>query len=223
MSTLMPTGWNPVESAQVMARTSPRLMDLIVALASGGAGAYALSRTDVADALPGVAIAISLVPPLNTVGILLATGDGDLATGALLLFTTNFVAILFAGTLTFIVMGLATGAGRTQRELRKSVVAIVIVLILVGIPLRANSNDLWANSNNEQRIREMAEDWLIGTDYLVDQVVVDGNEVTVLIAGSDERPPADEIIAKARDVIGDDMILQARIVDVRNELIQPGT
>jgi uncharacterized hydrophobic protein (TIGR00271 family) len=81
MAILMPFGWEPTQSGQVMARTSPKLLDLVVALASGGAGAYALSRVDVADALPGVAIAISLVPPLNTAGILLAGGEWDLARG----------------------------------------------------------------------------------------------------------------------------------------------
>jgi uncharacterized hydrophobic protein (TIGR00271 family) len=121
MAETMPFGWNPLMSDQVLARTSPRLLDLVIALASGGAGAYALSRSDVADALPGVAIAISLVPPLNTVGILLAGNEGDLAKGAALLFITNFTAILLAGTITFILTGLATSAARPKGQMRSSV------------------------------------------------------------------------------------------------------
>jgi len=49
-------------NVQIVGRTSPRLLDLLVALASGAAGAFALSREDVSDALPGVAIAISWCP-----------------------------------------------------------------------------------------------------------------------------------------------------------------
>lgn len=50
-------------------RISPRLIDLVVALATGTVGAYALVRSDISDTLPGVAIAISLVPPLAVTGL----------------------------------------------------------------------------------------------------------------------------------------------------------
>lgn len=55
---------------QVLSRTEPSLIDFAVALAAGGAGGFALARKDVSDALPGVAVAISLVPPLTVVGLL---------------------------------------------------------------------------------------------------------------------------------------------------------
>lgn len=48
---------------QIMVRTSPGIIDLLIALFTGLAGAFAMSRSDVSDTLPGVAIAISLVPP----------------------------------------------------------------------------------------------------------------------------------------------------------------
>ena len=66
--------FDPTSNSQIMARTSPRLVDLAAALATGLAGAFATGRKDVSDTLPGVAIAISLVPPLTNVGILLAAG-----------------------------------------------------------------------------------------------------------------------------------------------------
>lgn len=47
---------------QIMVRTSPGIIDLLIALFTGLAGAFAMSRSDVSDTLPGVAIAISLVP-----------------------------------------------------------------------------------------------------------------------------------------------------------------
>ena len=219
MATLMPTGWNPSESVQVMARTSPRFLDLIIALASGGAGAYALSRTDVADALPGVAIAISLVPPLNAAGILLAGAEYDLATGALLLFVTNFAAILFAGSVTFILTGLATGVGRSRRDLRKSLLTIVVMVVLVAIPLRANSQELWTDASHESDARAVIETWLAGTDYEIDSVNADKNELTILLAGSDEFPPYDQVLAELKQIMGEDLVLTARVVEVRREVI----
>lgn len=84
-------------NSQVSARVSPRLIDLVAALATGAVGSIALAREDISDTLPGVAIAISLVPPLAVVGLTLESGAPDEALGALLLFVTNVSAILAAG------------------------------------------------------------------------------------------------------------------------------
>lgn len=85
-------------NSQVAGRVSPRLIDLLAALATGAVGAIALSRSDISDTLPGVAIAISLVPPLSVVGLTLEAGKPVQAAGALLLFVTNVSAILASGT-----------------------------------------------------------------------------------------------------------------------------
>ena len=74
----------PQNIDQIMSRTSPRILDLLAALVTGLAGAFAMSRSDVSDTLPGVAIAISLVPPLANTGILLATSNYTLAMGSFL-------------------------------------------------------------------------------------------------------------------------------------------
>lgn len=60
---LDPLGATAAGNSQISARTSPRTIDLVAALATGTVGAFALVRSDVSDTLPGVAIAISLVPP----------------------------------------------------------------------------------------------------------------------------------------------------------------
>jgi uncharacterized hydrophobic protein (TIGR00271 family) len=218
-SWLMPHGWDPTTSSQVIARTSPRLLDLVVALASGGAGAYALSRVDVADALPGVAIAISLVPPLNTAGVLLAGGETDLAKGAALLFITNFAAILLAGTVTFVLTGLAQGVGRSRRELRNSLLAIGGLIVLIAIPLAANGEDLWTDVNREDEARTVVEDWLGPTDWELYAVNVDGNDIELVLGGNGDLPPQGDVVAKLQGIMGNDMVLTARILGVRKEVI----
>jgi uncharacterized membrane protein len=90
---------------QVLARTSPNLVDLGFALLAGAAGAYVTVRTEAGSALPGVGIAVALVPPLATVGIALGADRGELTFGALLLFVTNFAAITLAAGLTFALTG----------------------------------------------------------------------------------------------------------------------
>jgi uncharacterized hydrophobic protein (TIGR00271 family) len=79
----------PEAIQQIMIRTAPHLLDLMAALMTGLAGAFALARKDVSDTLPGVAIAVSLVPPLANAGILFAAGEPGLASGSLLLFGTK--------------------------------------------------------------------------------------------------------------------------------------
>src|SRR5690606_35624052 len=76
-------------NSQIAGRVAPRLIDLVAALATGVVGAFALVRSDVSDSLPGVAIAISLVPPQAVVGLTLESGAPGQAAGALLLFATN--------------------------------------------------------------------------------------------------------------------------------------
>jgi uncharacterized hydrophobic protein (TIGR00271 family) len=56
-------------NSQVAQRVHPKLIDLVAALATGAVGSVALVRRDISDTLPGVAIAISLVPPLSVVGL----------------------------------------------------------------------------------------------------------------------------------------------------------
>ena len=89
-------------SSQVAARITPRLVDLAAALATGAVGSVAVARSDISDTLPGVAIAISLVPPLAVVGLALESDAPHQALGAFLLFATNVAAILSSG---IVVMG----------------------------------------------------------------------------------------------------------------------
>ena len=83
---------------QLRARGSPGVTDMLVAFVSGLVAAYAQGRPNLVSALPGVAIAAALVPPIATSGIGLAVGNWSLSWGALLLFLTNIVAIILAAT-----------------------------------------------------------------------------------------------------------------------------
>ncbi|NEP63431.1 MAG: DUF389 domain-containing protein, partial [Symploca sp. SIO2G7] len=92
------TNLNP----EIISRIKPTLIDLIIALAAGAAGAFAKTRRSVADALPGVAIAVALVPPLSVIGIGLALPSRLVTLGATVLFSTNLVGIIFSGVLVFV-------------------------------------------------------------------------------------------------------------------------
>ncbi len=144
---------------EILARTQPTLIDLAIALFSGMAGAYALSHSDAAGALPGVAIAAALVPPLAGMGIALTTGDFRSSFGALLLFTTNFVAISSAAALVFLVLGFRPSpAQKDRRQVRARTARMAVVLVaLVAALLGFTTYNLAQDSRQRARIYEVTE------------------------------------------------------------------
>ncbi len=186
---------NVEANTQIMVRTAPRLIDLCAALATGLAGAFAIGRKDVSDTLPGVAIAISLVPPLANVGILLATGRPDLAAGSLLLFVTNYLAILLTGAFMFTLMGFpgAYRAQRSQRSRRTAVAIAGILLVLILIPLTATSYATIRGSLTEQRAALATRAWLAGSDYRLVSVNAGMDSVLVIVAGEGDLPPEKDL------------------------------
>ncbi len=186
-------------NAQIMARTAPRLVDLCAALATGLAGAFGTGRRDVSDTLPGVAIAISLVPPLANVGILLGAGRPDLAAGSMLLFVTNYLAILLTGALMFGLMGFpAAVLGDESPRARRVAISIVVALALViAVPLAAQSYRVTTANLAATRAHDAAERWVEGSGYTVDSVQADG-EVKIVIAGRGELPRTTALEAALR-------------------------
>jgi len=118
---------------EVMARTRPGPIDLGVALAGGSAAAFALAMPNISAALPGVAIATALMPPVCSVGVGIAMGRFDVAGGAFLLFLTNAVTIAFAATAVFFVLGFVpkveSGKKRAPRSL---LISGLLTIILLG-------------------------------------------------------------------------------------------
>lgn len=158
-SLLLPSTTDLLTNSQVLGRTSPGLLDMLAALATGLAGAVGLARKDVSDVLPGVAIAISLVPPLGVVGVCLGQGLYALAAGALVLFASNVVALVLAGTLVLGAAGYgALARGRLRR--RRAYAAIGAGLVLVLVPLAANTVGTWLLAVWTERVTEAAQSWI---------------------------------------------------------------
>jgi uncharacterized hydrophobic protein (TIGR00271 family) len=121
---------------EVLARSHPNPFDLGVALAGGAAAAYALAQPKISAALPGVAIATALMPPLCTVGIGVAVGDSEVTLGASLLFLTNFAAISFAGIVVFALLGFRPVRLEDQwHGVPRSVLVSAVLVLLVTVPL----------------------------------------------------------------------------------------
>ena len=122
---------------EMVARSAPNLLDLGVALAAGAAGAYALARKQVSSSLPGVAIAVALIPPLATTGMALALEAWRTALGAGLLFLTNLVGIVAMSSWVFLSMGFQPEGDRRDRLrlFSRGWQGILVMIILISIPL----------------------------------------------------------------------------------------
>jgi hypothetical protein len=119
-----------------MARGAPNALDLIVAFLSGVAAAYALARPNLSGALPGVAIAAALVPPIGTVGISIAQGAYANGEGAALLFGTNLVAIVLGAALCFRAIGVQARKGQRARLwARRLQLALILTVVMLAVPL----------------------------------------------------------------------------------------
>jgi uncharacterized hydrophobic protein (TIGR00271 family) len=94
-------------NAEIAARTTPTALDLLVAAFCALAGVYAVLRqdSDVAATAAGTSIGISLVPPLCASGYGIGTATWTVASGAALLFVTNFVAIIVVSSTSFALTG----------------------------------------------------------------------------------------------------------------------
>jgi uncharacterized hydrophobic protein (TIGR00271 family) len=118
---------------EIMARTAPNFFDLMIALAGGAAGAYALISPSLGLSLVGVAIATALVPPLSSSAILLARGEYALSGGAFLLFIGNIVAIEFASSIVllfFIYTKKSLKLQSVRQIVSRNLVSILAVLVL---------------------------------------------------------------------------------------------
>lgn len=127
----------PAPTPELLARGGPTLLDMGVALFSGVAAAYCLGRPGLLAALPGVAIAAALVPPIATTGIALATGHLELARGASLLFGTNVVAIVLGAASSLFAIGVRAGAQLkpAQRRARLVIGSLLVLLVAFAVPL----------------------------------------------------------------------------------------
>jgi uncharacterized hydrophobic protein (TIGR00271 family) len=192
-------------NSQVSGRISPRLIDLMAALATGTVGAFALVRRDISDTLPGVAIAISLVPPLAVVGLLLEVGRFSDAAQALLLFGTNVAAIVLTGTVllgAYRVREASRGAGHVATAFGKRTFAVIVSLVVVvAVPLAIGTFNVVRDQALTARAKPVAQSWAARAGWQVTTVEVVNGTVTITALGP---PPSIDVdqLRKELDAAG---------------------
>nr|WP_202422723.1 TIGR00341 family protein [Gordonia sp. SID5947] len=199
LSQLLPNPTNVLANSQVLGRTSPTLVDLLAALATGLVGAIAITRRDVGDVLPGVAIAISLVPPLGVVGVCLGSGSPALALGAFVLFASNVIAMIITSVIVLTIgsygrEAAAESDGETASTSRhaRAYIVLAAALVVVAIPMVVNSlSSLWS-----RQVSTAAQAWLKAGGAQtaeVTGVTWSGSTVTVSVLAPQDLPPVDDL------------------------------
>ena len=194
-------GLETVDS-EILSRTNPTLIDFGIAMAAGMAGAFANTRRSIADAIPGVAIAVALVPPLSVVGISLSLGKQEFAVGSSLLFLTNLICIIFFGSLVF----LFQSYGSIERA-KHGLAMSTVVMFLLGIPLTFSMRELILEKSIRYQI----------ADLIVSETVTFANRDVKLISVIPKKDYLQVAIEIAAPI---DSISQKQIDLVRNFLAE---
>jgi len=124
-------------SDEMLSRTRPNLLDLLVALFAGLAGAYALVDEKLSPALPGVAISTAIVPPLANCGLCLSLRAYEGASGSFLLFFANFLSILLVASGVFLAARMnrrlhAVGGAAFARRFGPALIGFIVITILLS-------------------------------------------------------------------------------------------
>jgi uncharacterized hydrophobic protein (TIGR00271 family) len=207
-------------NGEISSRISPGLYALLTALGAGAAGAFIMSRAEIADSMGGVAIAISLVPPLCVVGISISQGEWTAATGALLLFSTNFFSILLAGGLVFLLGGLGKLA-MTEAQARfrqRALVLIVICTLLVAIPLSLHAHRALGDFVTNNQATAVVQSWLEGTSDQLVSVNVNGEVVAISVEGAGDLKPLRVLRAGLESAVNHPVIVRLRVIPAKLEV-----
>ena len=201
---------------EILARTQPSLLDLGVAISAGLAGGYVITHPKAGSSLPGVAIAVALVPPLATCGIMAQLNLWDEFRGALLLFSTNLVAIILSSIIVMLASGYRPEAkDKGVRGAKVGLVISSIMLVVISVPLTVHTIQVVRDQRLSALVVESVAKW--DRNASVEQVAAEVNwedeatvEVTVSTTSSDP-PQAWRLAQLVQSETGFDVELTLRL------------
>jgi len=175
----------PEFGSEVVARTQPNLIDLLVALVAGGISGYSKVKPELGDAIPGTAIAVALMPPLCVVGLTLSQGQLGLSGGAFLLYITNLLGINLACMLVYWFSGYTRSTEFTRTM--SSGISLFLIGVL-AIPLAFSLVELVQQAQIEAALQTMLVENSLLTDQEIDVVDTEVNWET--------KPPVVELAVR---------------------------
>lgn len=211
---------------EILSRTQPNLLDLLVALASGAAAAYSLSRKHLAAALPGVAIAVSLVPPLVVIGYGLGYGIYSIAGGAALLFLTNLSAIILAAAVVFMLLGFRPMQAERGRTFRRGLLISMVAIIVIATPLGFETFRFHRQNDRQRIVEAVLSDSIESEFAAIEDVSIlpvgDGFLVSGTVYAYEDLTDEEikEIQLKLSQAVGAHVSIRARVIQARLETVE---
>jgi uncharacterized hydrophobic protein (TIGR00271 family) len=175
---------------QLTALTHPSLLDLGIALTAGVAAGYATVRRSAAQALPGVAVSVTLEPPIAACGSLLAMGQGAAAGQAALNFVTNLGAIVLAAAVTMAAFGFGDRA--SAGELRRSRIGLFTVgllMLAITVPLTVRTVEVVQDERLAEEVAETIRRWDPSVEVTVLETDVDGDTAVIRLDANGPGEP----------------------------------
>ena len=211
--------------AELMARTSPNLLDLGIALAAGAAGAYGQVRRHASDVLTGVAVAVALVPPLAVVGITLQLTEWQLALGATLLFLANVVGIVIAASATFLAAGFVPGRNplKGHTQILRGVSWAAVATIIVVLPMQFGRGAVLPQSDPTDEVTAVVEEYVAergsATEVVDVEVEVDSGftKVDVVVASSFDAVAVDSLAEDLAEHLSSPVQLRLLLVSAETD------
>ncbi len=161
---------SPISTAtsEILARTEPSVFDFIIAFVGGLAGIVGVSRAEKSNVIPGVAIATALMPPLCTVGYGLATGQPEVAKGAMYLFSINVFFIIFSTFVVCKAMRLRPIYHDTTKYDKIIKRAFIIISLVLFVPLSITSYRISRETYEREQIISKLNDFIAEHRILTD-------------------------------------------------------
>lgn len=180
----------PDFGTEILSRTQPTLIDLLIAIAAGGISGYAKIRPEIGDAISGTAIAVALMPPLCVIGLGIAQGSREIALGASLLYVTNLIGISLACIMIYVLGGYARSS-ELARTLSWGVTLALIAMLAMPLGI-----SFW-QLTNYSRVGDSVE------ELLVSQSLVDRPDIQIENIEIDwrKKPPVALISVRATQTI----------------------
>ncbi|RLZ08885.1 TIGR00341 family protein [Acinetobacter sp. 2JN-4] len=213
--------FNMALTHEILSRTQPNVIDLMIALAGGAAGAFAAVSPRLSVAVVGVAVATALVPPLVASGILLAHWDLRNSANAFLLAFTNIVAIQISSSLVLWIAGFRRGSDEEVKSnvlefIKRNVISLLFLLVLT-VYLTANFLHMIQKQMYETKTKTEIIEALNKNNNIIDKIQFDSRDqhtlARVVIQG-DTAPSSDEI-KKLNQVLPNDLKKMPTIVQIR--------
>jgi uncharacterized membrane protein len=165
------------------------------------------------SSLPGVAVAIALVPPLSVIGITAHARAWEQMRGTSLLFLTNFVAIVLVGGIVFVLTGIAPirRLAENQLRVRTSAAAITALAIIIIGALMFNGHQIASNALASTNARRAVLEWLgEESKFSIESVTIDGETVEVVLLGPGDPPDEDDLADALEDAVDHEVELRLR-------------